>query len=81
MVIKTHGPGISPGLTAIFSVSCGLMVANLYYAQALIGEIAPALGLHGAVAGLVVTTTQLGYGAGLFFVVSLADRVENKRSS
>jgi predicted MFS family arabinose efflux permease len=79
MVIKTHGPGISPGLTAIFSVSCGLMVANLYYAQALIGEIAPALGLHGAVAGLVVTTTQLGYGAGLFFVVSLADRVENKR--
>lgn len=76
---KTYGPGISPGLTAIFSVSCGLMVANLYYAQALIGEIAPALGLHGAVAGFVVTATQLGYGAGLFFVVSLADRVENKR--
>lgn len=76
---KTHAPGIGPGLTAIFSVSCGLMVANLYYAQALIGEIAPALGLRGAVAGLVVTATQLGYGAGLFFVVSLADRVENKR--
>ncbi|HXH16431.1 MAG TPA: MFS transporter [Sphingomonas sp.] len=73
------GPSIGPGLTAIFSVSCGLMVANLYYAQALIGEIAPALGLHGALAGLVVTATQLGYGAGLFFVVSLADRVENKR--
>jgi len=70
---------MSPALTTVFSVACGLMVANLYYAQALIGEIAPALGLHGAVAGLVVTLTQLGYGAGLFFVVSLADRVENRR--
>jgi predicted MFS family arabinose efflux permease len=77
MASKTYAPGIGPGLTAIFSVSCGLMVANLYYAQALIGEIAPDLGLHGAIAGLVVTATQLGYGAGLFFVVSLADRVEN----
>jgi predicted MFS family arabinose efflux permease len=79
MTDQTDHAGISPGLTAIFALACGLMVANLYYAQALIGEIAPALGLHGGVAGLVVTLTQLGYGAGLFFVVSLADRVENKR--
>jgi len=79
MTSQTDHAGISPGLTAIFAIACGLMVANLYYAQALIGEIAPALGLHGGVAGLVVTLTQLGYGAGLFFVVSLADRIENKR--
>lgn len=72
-------PGIGPGLTAIFAVACGTMVANIYYAQALIGEIAPALGLGGGAAGLVVTLTQLGYGAGLFFVVSLADLVENRR--
>jgi len=76
---ETSNPGIGPGLTAVFSVACGMMVANLYYAQALIGAIAPDLGLRGAVAGLVVTATQLGYGAGLFFVVCLADRVENKR--
>ena len=79
MTSKAHASGIGPGLTAVFSIACGLMVANLYYAQALIGEIAPALGLHGGIAGLVVTSTQFGYGAGLFFVVSLADRVENKR--
>jgi len=72
-------PAIGPGLTAIFAGACGLMVANLYYAQALIGEIAPALGFGGGAAGLIVTLTQLGYGAGLFFVVSLADLVENKR--
>jgi len=79
MISKTHPSGIGPGLTAVFSLACGLMVANLYFAQALIGEIGPALGLRGWVAGLVVTLPQLGYGAGLFFVVSLADRVENKR--
>jgi predicted MFS family arabinose efflux permease len=67
------------GLTAVFAVACGLMVANLYYAQALIGDIAPALGLHDNAAGLIVTLTQLGYGAGLLFIVSLADLVENKR--
>lgn len=79
MTSRMPEPGISPALTAVFSVACGMMVANIYYAQALIGEIAPALGLHGGVAGLVVTATQLGYGAGLFFVVPLADRVENTR--
>jgi MFS family permease len=79
MISKTHPSGIGPGLTAVFSIACGLMVANLYFAQALIGAIGPALRLNGWIAGLVVTLPQLGYGAGLFFVVSLADRVENKR--
>jgi predicted MFS family arabinose efflux permease len=79
MISKNHPSGIGPGLTAVFSIACGLMVANLYFAQALIGEIGPALGLRGWIAGLVVTLPQLGYGAGLFLVVSLADRVENKR--
>ncbi|MEG3159175.1 MFS transporter [Sphingomonas sp. LB2R24] len=71
--------GMTPALTTVFAVACGMMVANLYYAQALIGEIAPALGLHGSTAGLIVTLTQLGYGAGLLLIVSLADLVENRR--
>ena len=79
MSSRKHVSGIGPGLTTVFSIACGLLVANIYYAQALIGEIAPALGLKGGVAGLLVTLTQLGYGTGLFFVVSLADKIENKR--
>ncbi|KQN30383.1 MFS transporter [Sphingomonas sp. Leaf34] len=71
--------GMTPALTMVFAVACGIMVANLYYAQALIGEIAPALGLHGSTAGAIVTLTQLGYGAGLLLIVSLADLVENRR--
>lgn len=70
---------ISPGLTAVFAFACGAMVANLYYSQALIGLIAPAIGLPPRMAGFTVTLTQLGYGAGLLFIVSLADLVENRR--
>ena len=74
---ETHG--MSPALIAVFAVACGAMVANLYYAQALIGLIAPAIGLAPRMAGLTVTLTQLGYGSGLLLIVSLADLVENRR--
>jgi predicted MFS family arabinose efflux permease len=72
-------PAIDKRLATIFAIACGAMVANLYYGQALVGVIAPDLGLSERAAGLVVTLTQLGYGAGLLLVVSLADLVENKR--
>jgi predicted MFS family arabinose efflux permease len=71
--------GLSAWLTFVFAVSCGALVANIYYAQALITTISPALGLHAGVAGLTVTVTQLGYAAGLVLLVSLADLVENRR--
>lgn len=71
--------GMSAGLLAVFAVACGAMVANLYYAQALIGLIAPDIGLAPRLAGLTVTLTQLGYGSGLLLIVSLADLVENRR--
>ncbi|QJU58775.1 MFS transporter [Sphingomonas sp. AP4-R1] len=77
---QTHEPaGLDAPLMIVLAVACGMMVANLYFAQALVGEIAPALQLSPALAGLIVTLTQLGYGAGLFFVVSLADLLENRR--
>ncbi|SDT35987.1 Predicted arabinose efflux permease, MFS family [Bradyrhizobium canariense] len=66
-------------LTLLLAVSCGLIVANLYYAQPLIGPIGADLGLSPQVAGLIVTVTQLGYGAGLMLIVPLGDLVENRR--
>ena len=71
--------GISPGLTFVFALASGALVANLYYAQALVTVISPALGLHAGLAGLTVTLTQLGYAVGLALLVSLADLVENRR--
>jgi len=71
--------GLPAALTIACAVACGVMVANLYYAQPLISLIAPELGLSDSLGGLIVTLTQLGYGAGLLLIVSLADRVENRR--
>lgn len=72
-------PGLSPALTFLFAFACGAMVGNIYYAQALIGLISSDLDMHGGMAGFIVTVTQLGYGAGLLLLVSLADLIENRR--
>ncbi|MEI8401897.1 MAG: MFS transporter [Alcaligenaceae bacterium] len=66
-------------LTLLFATACGLIVANIYYAQPLIGPIAASLGVSPQAAGLIVTMGQIGYGVGLLLVVPLADLFENKR--
>ena len=66
-------------MTFLLATACGLIVANIYYAQPLIGLIAPAIGLGPAASSLIVTLTQLGYCAGLVFLVPLGDLVENRR--
>jgi predicted MFS family arabinose efflux permease len=71
--------GLSPGLTLLLAAACGLVVANLYYAQPLAGPISAALGMEAGAAGLIVTLTQVGYGLGLLFIVPLGDLVENRR--
>ena len=70
---------ISNWLTVLLAMSCGLIVANLYYAQPLIGPIAADLGLSPQSAGLIVTMTQFGYGVGLLLIVPLGDLIENRR--
>ncbi|OLP52661.1 MFS transporter [Rhizobium rhizosphaerae] len=66
-------------LTLILAAACGLIVANLYYAQPLVGPISRDLGLSPAASGLIVTLTQIGYGLGLLLIVPLGDLIENKR--
>jgi predicted MFS family arabinose efflux permease len=66
-------------LPLLLAAACGLIVANIYYAQPLIGPISHSLGLSPQGAGLIVTLTQLGYGAGLLLIVPLGDLIENRR--
>jgi predicted MFS family arabinose efflux permease len=66
-------------LMALVATACGLIVANLYYAQPLVGLISQSIGMRPEAAGLIVTLTQLGYGAGLLLVVPLGDLLENRR--
>lgn len=66
-------------LTFVFAIGCGLTAANLYYAQPLIGLIAPDIGLSDTLAGFVVTFTQIGYGLALLLIAPLGDKLENRR--
>ena len=69
----------SSWLILLLGVACGAIVANLYYAQPLVGPIAASLGLAPDAAGVIVTLTQVGYGLGLLLIVPLADLMENRR--
>ncbi|MFS0859386.1 MFS transporter [Paenibacillus taichungensis] len=66
-------------LILLLAAACGLIAANLYYAQTVIGPIGVTTGLSSAAAGLIVTLTQIGYVIGLLFIVPLSDILENKR--
>ncbi len=66
-------------LILLLATACGVIVANLYYAQPLVGVISSSIGLPANSSGLIVTLTQMGYVAGLLFVVPIGDIVENRR--
>lgn len=75
--LSSSGPSTPLMIMAGFAI--GALVANLYYTQPLLSEIAPEIGISRDLAGSIVSATQIGYGVGLFLLVSLADLVENKK--
>ncbi|MGH8416279.1 MAG: MFS transporter [Pseudomonas sp.] len=70
---------MTKGLAILFAFCCGAIVANIYYAQPIIGLIAPDIGLSSTLASFIVSLTQIGYALGLFFLVPLGDLLENRR--
>ncbi|MHA0863903.1 MFS transporter [Enterobacter wuhouensis] len=76
MTKTTHG--LSPALILLMSVATGLAVASNYYAQPLLDTIARAFDLSASSAGFIVTAAQLGYAAGLLFLVPLGDMFERR---
>ncbi|MFH2943039.1 MFS transporter [Enterobacter roggenkampii] len=70
--------GLSPALILLMSVATGLAVASNYYAQPLLDTIARAFNLSASSAGFIVTAAQLGYAAGLLFLVPLGDMFERR---
>ncbi|MEH2482124.1 putative MFS family arabinose efflux permease [Nitrobacteraceae bacterium AZCC 2146] len=78
---ETSAQDDGPGGWLIFSfaVACGVTVANVYYAQPLVGPISDSFGISVATGSFIVTMLQLGYVAGLLFLAPLGDLVENKK--
>ncbi|MBM9508101.1 MFS transporter [Actinacidiphila acididurans] len=72
-------PRTSRWTVPVLAFACGASVANLYYAQPLLGPIGRAFGVGPGSGTLVVTLTQIGYALGLAFLTPLGDLLENRR--
>lgn len=64
-------------LLYLLSVSAGLVVANLYYNQPLLHDIALSLHVKDAEVSNIALATQIGYALGLLFIIPLGDKVSN----
>ncbi|MFO0929684.1 MAG: MFS transporter [Gemmataceae bacterium] len=71
-------PPLSHRTVWVLAVGCGLAVANLYFAQPLLAELAEAFDVPAGRMGLAATLAQVGYGLGLLFFVPLGDAVERR---
>ena len=63
----------------VMTLTTGLVVANLYYNQPLLGDMAHTFHVTSGKAGQISMLTQIGYAIGMFFIVPLADMVKRKR--
>ncbi|GAA4249961.1 MFS transporter [Dactylosporangium darangshiense] len=64
--------------TLLMAVACGVGVANAYFPQAISPLLARDLHLSEGAAATAVTAVQLGYAAGIFFLVPLGDRLPRR---
>ena len=64
----------------LFAVAVGQAVASNYLAQPLLDTIRDVFGVSEAVAGLIVTASQVGYAAGLILLLPLGDLFERRRT-
>jgi predicted MFS family arabinose efflux permease len=65
-------------LLFLLAAACAATVANLYYIQPLLSQVAETFAVSEATAGMAVTATQTGYALGLLFFVPLGDRIEGR---
>jgi predicted MFS family arabinose efflux permease len=70
---------LSRRVVALLAVTAGAAVANLYYIQPLLNLVGDAFGVSDGTAGILVTCAQVGYFAGLGFLVPVGDLVERRR--
>ena len=70
---------LSRNFMLIIAFAVGTIVANNYYVQPIIGLMARSLELLPSQVGFISTATQIGYGAGVFFLIPMGDIIDPKK--
>ncbi len=71
--------GLSAGMTFFFACAGAFILANIYYAQPILADMAADIGLAPAASGGILTLLQLGYMLGILFMGPLGDTLENRK--
>ncbi len=71
--------GLTRPQLVTMTVAAGICVANIYYNQPLLKDMARDLQVDERRIGLISVLTQSGYALGLFFLTPLGDKVPRKR--
>lgn len=77
--IAEKGFVLNNSLVLIMAVASGITVANLYYAQPLLADIARSFHVSQGNIGAAAMLTQIGYALGMFFFLPLGD-IKERRS-
>lgn len=77
--VQKENKKISHSLVLLMAFACGITVANLYYVQPLLAEIARTFHVSQGDIGVVAMLTQIGYASGMFFILPLGDIKERRR--
>ncbi len=77
-VIEPEQPAIDQKMVWILSIACAMSVANLYYNQPLLADMAGTFSVSESAVGFIATLAQLGFAAGLLFIVPLGDSFDRR---
>ncbi|MBW3521600.1 MFS transporter [Chryseobacterium sp. NKUCC03_KSP] len=78
-MLNSTQSGVSKAVIWSMSIISGLVVANNYYNQPLLGLISKDLNVTESAAGKISVLTQLGYAFGLLLIVPLGDKFLRKK--
>jgi len=77
--IHQDGDPLRSGTILLMAIAAGITVANIYYNQPILKEMAISLHATDAEIGRVSMFAQIGYGLGMFFLIPMGDMVNRKK--
>lgn len=76
---KNEKTTLTSSLILLLSITCSVVVANMYYIQPIGTKVAASLSVSTSAIGILTMLTQLGYALGLLFLVPLGDVVDRPK--